>query len=140
MSAIQDALELQGISAAWRGPMPTDPNQLTAEYLDELIDGHPRMNAGDKNSANVDLQRLKTNFTSLLVKETAKALAKQMRDEELDEITADEELRLLAEMAASEIDDYVDQEMTGVPLKAQVHFKKLTKMIAVLARDKFSDL
>ena len=40
-------------------------------------------------------------------------------------------------MSAEEIDAYIDAQMTGVPLKSQEHFKKLTKMIAVLARGVF---
>ena len=64
--------------------------------------------------------------------------AKAERDVEIAAMTADEELQTLAAMNAGEIDVYVDSEMTGVPMKSQVHFKKLTKMIAVLARGTFN--
>lgn len=59
------------------------------------------------------------------------------RKEELNSISADEELRVLAAMTAEEIDTYIDATMIGVPLKAQIHFKKLTKMLAVLGQREF---
>ena len=64
--------------------------------------------------------------------------AASQRQTEIDAMLIDEELQMLAAMSAEEIDAYVDAEMTGVPLKAQVHFKKLTKMIAVLTRGVFN--
>ena len=63
--------------------------------------------------------------------------AASQRQTEIEGMLADEELRLLAAMSAEEIDAYIDAQMTGVPLKSQEHFKKLTKMIAVLARGVF---
>ena len=63
--------------------------------------------------------------------------AANQRQTEIEAMLVDEELQMLAAMSAEEIDAYVDEQMTGVPLKAQVHFKKLTKMIAVLARGVF---
>ena len=65
-------------------------------------------------------------------------VAKNQRQIEINDMLVDEELQMLAAMSAEEIDAYIDEQMTGVPLKAQVHFKKLTKMVAVLARGVFN--
>lgn len=68
MNTIQKALDLQGIDAAWQGPEPGDASEITAEYLDAIIDANlPRMIRSSADVGNVvNVIQLRLDYTNLI--------------------------------------------------------------------------
>lgn len=65
MRAIKYAFAQQGIDVAWRGGPPSDPAELTADYLAEDVDGLPRMRPAD---AVIDFDQLQADYAVALAK------------------------------------------------------------------------
>lgn len=65
MRAIKQAFAAQGIDVSWRGDEPANPEDITADYLAEEVDGLPRMRPAD---AVVDLEQLRTDYAAALAK------------------------------------------------------------------------
>lgn len=64
---IHKALAKQGIyNVVWYGGQPADPAQITATYLDTMVGNKPRMYKEGITSADVDIPKLKADYTAKL--------------------------------------------------------------------------
>lgn len=91
MNIIQRALKLQGIDAAWLGPEPSDPNEITSDYLNATVSGGlPRMirSVGDGGS-NVNIVQLRLDYNNLLNAVTEERRIAAIKAKANDVITAE---------------------------------------------------
>jgi hypothetical protein len=117
MNAMKQAFAAQNIDVAWRGPMPSDPAELTADYLAAMVDGLPRMRPAD---AVVDLDQLRADYQAALDAEAAKAQMAAADKTAQDTIRADNRLRNLLTATPQQIEAYIDNNVTNLAQAKEV--------------------
>ena len=135
MIAIQRALFIQGIDAGWRGDQPANAGKITAAYLDELINGIPRMTAPEgASSVDVDIPKLKADYVLEVNAENVVKAKEDAKDSDHATTKEDIDIQDLMGMTSQEIEDFIDINLVSMSPQVRDHFKKLTKICAVLAR------
>jgi hypothetical protein len=104
---IIEVLEAQGIPCSWRGEEP-DPADITDAYLEEEVDGLPRITYPDDEDRRVNAGTLKAALI---------ALAAQ-RSESTDRAAKEQEIRTLAlERIEALVPALADLEMIGLMIE-----------------------
>ena len=62
MRAIIEAIDAQEILAVWRGPEPADGTEITHAYLNDIVDGLPRLQYAEGETNRIDVRRLAADF------------------------------------------------------------------------------
>lgn len=134
--AMQQAINAQGIEAGWRGPEPASGAEITQGYLDEIIDGYPRLNYAIDETDTVNVLQLAADFDTFLAEENAAAAVEA--DDEIDAATikADANVKALILARPAGIETYIDNNVTDLA-SAKETLKILAKAISAIGKRQF---
>jgi hypothetical protein len=135
MREIVQAFEAQDVEVIWRGPQPGTAEQLTAEYLAELVDELPRMRPAD---AVIDFDQLRADYQAALDAQAAAAAVEAEDDAASETIRQDNRLRTLLTASPAQIETWIDNNVTNLA-EAKEALAILALGLSMLARKTLHD-
>lgn len=135
MNEILKAFAEQGIEVVWRGQQPATADQLTAEYLAELVDDLPRMRPAD---AVIDFDKLRADYQAALDAKAAADAVEAADEAAADTIRHDNRLRSLLTATPAQIETWIDNNVTNLA-QAKDALAILALGLSMLARRQLRD-
>lgn len=136
MNVILLALKQQADECAWRGPEPDSGAEITQQYLDELVEGLPRLRAPE--GVTIDVAQLAADFDTAKALLAARAAAKAQREADAATTKANNQIRALINADRDQIEAWITNNVTDLASARQVLIR-LAQALSAVARESFVD-